>query len=155
MIIPHPESVGTGATPPRGVEVGVGPPGVGVGVERGVGVGVGGGGREAHPPIVLPPAPAMVTAPVGPVPAMVLPVTLEPDPMVMLASAKTFPRKVIPFRVAEVPIRQNTLHGSAVPTTLEPTFAVSPLSTWKTNTPGPLRVRVPRAARSAAPPVKE
>jgi hypothetical protein len=38
---------------------------------------------EAHPPIVFPPAPAIVTAPVGPVPAMVLPVTLEPDPTVM------------------------------------------------------------------------
>jgi hypothetical protein len=86
---------------------------------------------------------------------MVLPVTLEPDPTVILASAKTFPRKVIPLRVAEVPILQNTLHGSAVPMTFEPTLAVSALSTWKMKTPGPLRVSVPRAARSAAPPAKE
>ena len=128
MIVPHPESVGMGATG----EVGV-----------------------AHPPIVLPPAPAIVTAPVGPVPAMVLPVTLEPDPTVMLASAKTFPRKLIPLRVAEVPTRQNTLQGSAVPTTFEPTLAVSALATWRMKTPGPLRVSVPRAAKSAAPPAKE
>ena len=136
MIVPHAESVGTVVAPPMGV-------------------GVGGGGPEAHPPIVLPPAPAIVTAPVGPVPAMVLPVTLEPDPTVMLASAKTFPRKVTPLRVAEVPTRQNTLQGSAVPTTFEPTLAVSALSTWKTKIPGPLRVRVPRAAKSAAPPANE
>ena len=129
--------------------------GVTVGVFVGVDVGVGVTGREAHPPIVLPPAPAIVTAPVGPAPAMVLPVTLEPDPTVMLASAKTFPRKLIPLRVAEVPTRQNTLQGFAVPMTFEPTLAVIALSTWKMKTPGPLRVRVPRAARSAAPPAKE
>ena len=142
-----------------GVFVGVGVGvlvGVTVGVFVGVSVGVGVGlGREAHPPIVLPPPPAIVTAPVGPVPAMVRPITLAPDPTVMLASAKTFPRKLIPFKVAEVPIRQNTLQGSAVPVTFEPTLAVSALSTWKTKTPGPLSVRVPRAARSAAPPAKE
>src|SRR5436305_4746287 len=109
----------------------------------------------AHPPIMLPPAPAIVTAPVGPVPARALPVTLEPDPTVMLAFAMTFPRKLTPLRVAEVPTRQNTLQGSAVPTTFEPTLAVSALFTSKTKIPGPLRVRVPRAARSAAPPVKE
>jgi hypothetical protein len=104
---------------------------------------------------VLPPAPAIVTAPVGPVPAMVLPITLAPDPTVMLASAKTCPEKVIPFNVAEVPIRQNTLQGFAVPMTFEPTLAVRALSTWKTKIPGPLRVSVPRAAISAAPPAKE
>jgi hypothetical protein len=86
---------------------------------------------------------------------MVLPVTLAPAPTVMLASAKTFPRKPIPLRVAEVPIRQNTLQGSAVPETFEPTLAVSAVSTWKTKTPGPLRVSVPAAAKSAAPPAKE
>src|ERR1700674_4627624 len=83
MSIPHPESVGTGAaTPEGGVGVGVGTPaavGVGVG-PPGVGVGVGVVAAEAHAPIVLPPAPAIVTAPVDPLPAMVLPVTLEPDP---------------------------------------------------------------------------
>ena len=120
----------------------------------GVGVGVG-AGSEAQPPIALPPAPAIVTAPVGPCPAMVLPVTLEPDPTVMLASAKTFPTKLIPLRVAEVPTRQNTLQAVAVPTTFEPTLAVSALSTWKTKIPGPLRVSVPVAAKSAAPPAKE
>src|SRR4051794_36407163 len=74
---------------------------------------------ELHPPIVLPPAPAIVTAPVGPLPAMALPVTLEPDPTVTLASAMTLPRKLTPLRVAEVPTRQNTLQGLAVPMTFE------------------------------------
>jgi hypothetical protein len=86
---------------------------------------------------------------------MVLPFTLEPSPTVMLAAAKTFPRKLAPLRVAEVPTRQNTSQGFAVPTTFELTLAVSVVSTWKTKVPGPLRIRVPRAARSAAPPVKE
>ncbi len=69
----------------------------------------------------------------------------------MLASAITLPLKVMPLRVAEVPTRQKTLQGSAVPTTFEPVFAVRALSTWKTKIPGPLRVRVPLAAKSAAP----
>jgi len=111
--------------------------------------------EEAHPPRVLPPAPAIVTAPVAPVPAMALPETLEPDPTVTLASAMTLPKKLFPLRVAEEPTRQYTLQGFAVPITFEPMLAVSALSTWKTKIPGPLRVRVPRAARSAAPPEKE
>ena len=43
---------------------------------------------EVAPPIVLPPLPAIVTAPVAPVPASARPDTLAPAPTVMLAFAK-------------------------------------------------------------------
>ena len=52
-------------------------------------VGHAGGVVEAQPPIALPPLPAIVTAPVVPVPANARPATFEPAPMVMLASAMT------------------------------------------------------------------
>src|SRR6185436_16531463 len=74
---------------------------------------------DEHPPMMLPPAPAMVTAPVGPVPASTRPTTFEPAPTVILASATTVPRKLVPFSVADVPTRQKMLQGFAVPTTAE------------------------------------
>ena len=64
------------------------------------------GALNEHPPIVLPPAPAIVTAPVAPVPASARPVRLEPAPTVMLASAITVPLKEVPLSVADVPTCQ-------------------------------------------------
>jgi hypothetical protein len=64
------------------------------------------GALNEHPPIVLPPAPAIVTAPVAPVPASARPARLEPSPIVMLASAITVPLKEVPLSVADVPTRQ-------------------------------------------------
>src|SRR6185436_9672321 len=108
-----------------------------------------------QPPIVLPPDPAIVTAPVAPVPASARPARLAPAPTVMLAFAITVPLKVVPLSVAEEPTRQKMLHGFAVPTTFERTFAVSELPTLKMKTPAPLSVRVADAGKSGAPVTKE
>jgi hypothetical protein len=96
--------------------------------------------------MVFPPPPAIVTA----VAATTLPVTFAPAPTVTKpVVAITVPKKLFPLSVALVPTRQNTLQGLAVPTTFEPTLAVSALVTLKTKTPGPLSVRVPKFAKSA------
>src|SRR5580765_543187 len=104
-----------------------------------------------QPPIVLPPAPAIVTAPVAPEPASARPARLAPAPTVMLASAITVPLKLVPLSVAEVPTRQKMLQGFAVPTTFERTFAVSEVATLKMKTPVPLSVSVADAGKSGAP----
>jgi hypothetical protein len=108
----------------------------------------------AHPPIVLPPT-AIVTAPVGPVPAMARPRRLPVT--VMLALAMTFPKNVAESMVAELPICQYTLQGFAEPTTFEVLMVVSVLPVRKTKTPvpvGSLRVRTPPAGKRAAPVTK-
>src|SRR5437764_10365463 len=95
-----------------------------------------GQGGVLQPPIVLPPEPGIVTAPVAPVPARRRPDTLPP-PKVMLASAMTVPMKAEPLSVADVPTRQYTLHGFALPFTTELTFMVSVLATLKIKIPDP------------------
>jgi len=114
------------------------------------------GALSEHPPMVLPPV-AIVTTPT-PVtaPASKRPVTLPPPDVEMLVSAITVPMKEVPFSVAEVPTRQYTLHGFAVPVTTELPFIVSELETLNTNTPelsgeGSLSVKVVEAPKSAAP----
>ena len=105
-----------------------------------------GAAGSLQPPTVLPPAPAIVTA----VFATTRPVTFALAPTVTKpVAAITVPRKLFPLSVASLPTSQNTLHGLAVPTTFDPTLAVSALFTMKTKTPGPLSVRVPKAAKSA------
>ena len=69
-------------------------------------VGQGAAGGTLQPLIVLPPLPAIVTAPVAPVPASARPAKLAPEPSVMLASAITIPVKLAPLSVADVPTRQ-------------------------------------------------
>src|SRR5476649_66892 len=69
--------------------------------------GAGGGTRITppllHPPMVLPPAPGIVTAALIPT---ALPSRLLVDETVTLWSAMTVPKKVFPLSVAEVPTRQ-------------------------------------------------
>ena len=106
---------------------------------------------DEQPPMMLPPSPAMVTAPVGPVPASARPTRFEPAPTVMLALATTVPRMMVPLSVADVPTRQKILQGLAVPTTLELTFMVSVLATLKMKIPLPLSVKTVPAGKSGAP----
>jgi hypothetical protein len=62
-----------------------------------------------QPPTVLPPLPAMVTAPstaFSPAPVNARPKRLAPAPIVTLALAMSVPQKLVPLSVADEPTRQ-------------------------------------------------
>jgi hypothetical protein len=110
--------------------------------------------RVLQPPIVLPPTDIVTTPVVVTAPASKLPDTLLALDTVMLVSAMMVPMKESPLSAADEPTRQYTLHGFAVPVTVELPFMVSELATLKTKIPvpvGSLSVRFVEAAKSPAP----
>jgi hypothetical protein len=135
--------VGDGVVPGEAVAAGVE---VGAALGDGVGVGV---VEQADALIV---SSMRVTSPFR---ANTRPFTVTPEPSVIVVNAMTVPTKVGPFRVAELPTCQNTLHADAPPVRLTvllvPAVRVDPV--WKMKTalgsPSAFRVRVP--VRPSAP----